>query len=78
MGHVIEAVQPLGGELSDNVAQLKSADMPADSSAIRLVETLAEMYLNRFKARLECFQSSSDPALADRPWRGIERDLFGA
>lgn len=77
MGNVIEAVQTLGGELSDAVAQLKSADLAADSSARRLVETLAEMYLSQFKARVECFQSSSDPAESDRLWRGIERDLFG-
>jgi hypothetical protein len=83
MGNITEAGRMLDDlNLSAAVAQLKSPERFAntleDGSAIRLIETLASLYLSQFQKRVERFQDSRDPAEADRLWGEITHDLFGA
>ncbi len=83
MANITDAVRMLDdANLSETISQLKSPERFADAldrrSASRLIETLARLYLDQFRKRVERFQDSRDPAEADRLWGEITHDLFGA
>ena len=83
MANITLAVRMLDdSNLSDAISQLKTPERFADTldrrSASLLIETLAGLYLNQFRQRVEQFQNSHDPAEADRLWGTITHDLFRA
>src|SRR5947209_7167113 len=69
MGHITKAVELLGDRtLTEALEQLKAPDTYENRSpaAERLIEVLADLYLQQFKTKVERFQDMKDPAEVER------------
>src|SRR5947207_3076729 len=65
MAHITKAVELLGDRtLTEALEQLKAPEAHGDRSpaAERLIEVLADLYLQAFQAKVERFQDMKDPA----------------
>jgi len=81
MGHITKAVERLGDRtLTEALEQLKAPEAYADRSpaAERLIEVLADLYLQEFKTKVEQCQDMKDPAEVERLRGEISQELFGS
>lgn len=83
IANIVAVVQGLDERaLTEAVQELKSPEgftsMLGHSSAARLIDALADLYLRQFERRVERYQESDDPAEVERLRREISQELFGS